>query len=219
MIDLYTAATPNGQKVAILLEELGVEYSLHALDLGAGDQKKPDYVKLNPNGRIPTIVDRSNDNFAVFESGAILIYLAEKFGKFIPASDIERSLVIQWVFFQATAIGPMQGQANVFLRYFPEVYQPAIDRYQNETKRLYGVIERQLHEKEYLCGTYSIADISCFPWIAIHNWAGVSLDQFPNIKSWLARLCERPAIVRGRKIPYEIELNAMPSIGKQIVGR
>lgn len=201
MIDLYTAPTPNGHKVSILLEELGVPYTVHAIDLGKNEQKAPEYLLINPNGRIPTIVDRDNDDFPVFESGAILIYLAEKYGRFMPADRNGRSRVIQWVMFQMSGLGPMQGQANVFLRYFPEKLPAVIERYQNETKRLYGVVERRLEGRDYICDEYSIADIAAWSWVNFHEWAGLSLDELPRMKDWFERIGQRPAVDRGLCVP------------------
>lgn len=206
MIDLYTSATPNGWKVSILLEELGVPYQLHAISLSKQEQKTPEYLKLNPNGRIPTIVDRDEGNFAVFESGAILIYLAEKYGRFMPKDVKGRSEVIQWVMFQMGGIGPMQGQANVFFRYAPEKIPYAIERYQTETKRLYRVLESRLEGREYLCGEYSIADIANWSWVSLHFWAGVDIDDLPNLKAWLERIRARPAVQRGIVIPEPMNL-------------
>ena len=201
MIDLYTAATPNGHKVSILLEELGVPYTVHAIDLGKNEQRHPDYLRINPNGRIPAIVDRDNHDFAVFESGAILIYLAEKYGRFMPADRDGRSTVIQWLMFQMSGLGPMQGQANVFLRYFPETLPSVIDRYQKECRRLYGVLEQRLAGREYLCDDYSIADIACWSWINYHEWAGLSLDEFSRLQRWFKILEARPAVERGLCVP------------------
>ncbi|MCP4755054.1 MAG: glutathione S-transferase family protein, partial [Proteobacteria bacterium] len=201
MIELYTSPTPNGWKTSIALEELGLPYEVKSIDLGKNEQKDPQYLKINPNGRIPTIVDRENDGFAVFESGAILIYLAEKTGKLMPTDIKGRSRVVQWVMFQMGGIGPMQGQANVFFRYFPEKIQPAIDRYQNETKRLYTVLESRLKSNEYLAGDYSIADIANWAWVRIHEWAGVEIDDLPNLKRWLDAIAERPAVMKGVQIP------------------
>lgn len=201
MIELYTAPTPNGHKVSILLEELGVPYTVRPINFTKSEQKAPDYVKLNPNGRIPTLVD---DGFAVFESGAILIYLAEKFGRFMPSDVRGRSTVIQWIMFQMSGVGPMQGQANVFFRYFPEKIQPAIDRYQNETRRLYEVLERRLEGREFLCDEYSIADIATFPWVHIHDWAGVEIKDLPNLYAWRGRIRSRPAVERGLAVPVKI---------------
>ncbi|MGQ0700662.1 MAG: glutathione S-transferase family protein [Panacagrimonas sp.] len=206
MIDLYTSATPNGWKASILLEELGVPYELHAISLSKQDQKQPDYLKINPNGRIPTIVDREADNFAVFESGAIMIYLAEKYGRFMPKDVKGRSEVIQWVMFQMGGIGPMQGQANVFFRYAPEKIPYAIERYQTETKRLYRVLDTRLEGREYLCGEYSIADMANWSWVSLHFWAGVDVDDLPNLKRWMAAIAARPAVQRGIAIPEPIQL-------------
>ena len=204
-IDLYTAPTPNGHKASIMLEELGVPYTLHAVNLGRHEQKAPTYLKLNPNGRIPTIVDHApadgGEPFAVFESGAILVYLAEKYGRFLPEDLRGRSTVMQWLMFQMGGVGPMQGQANVFYRYWPEPYQPGIERYQNETKRLYRVLEDRLDGRDFLCDDYSIADIATFPWVNLHAWAGVAIDDLPRLQDWLARIRERPAVQRGLAVP------------------
>jgi glutathione S-transferase/GST-like protein len=201
MIDLYTAATPNGHKVSIALEELGMPYALHALDLGQLEQKRPEFLKISPNGRIPAIVDRAEDDFAVFESGAILVYLAEKTGRLMPADAKGRSRVMQWLMFQMGGIGPMMGQANVFFRYFPEKIQPAIDRYQGEVRRLFGVLDAQLDGREYLAGDYSIADIANWAWVRTHKWSGVALDGLPNLERWVAQLAARPACQRGIDVP------------------
>jgi len=198
VIELYTGTTPNGRKVSIALEELGLEYKVLALNLKALEQKEPEFLAINPNGRIPAIVD---DGFAVFESGAILLYLAEKTGRLIPVDVKGRSQVVQWLMWQMSGLGPMQGQANVFFRYFPETIQPVIDRYQNETKRLYGVMDLRLGEAEWLAGDYSIADIACYPWVAQHDWSGVSLDPFPNLARWFAAMGERPAVIAGMNVP------------------
>lgn len=201
MIDLYTAATPNGHKVSIALEELGLAYEVHALRFDQQEQKAPAYLKINPNGRIPAIVDRGNDDFAVFESGAILLYLAEKTGQLIPADAKGRSRVIQWLMFQMGGVGPMQGQANVFFRYYPEKLQGPIDRYQHETRRLYEVLNTRLGEVEYLAGDYSIADIATYPWVKIHDWAGVSVDGLEHLQRWMATVGGRPAVQRGLLVP------------------
>ena len=201
MIDLYTAATPNGQKVSILLEELGLPYTVHALSFNKQEQKAPEYLQINPNGRIPAIVDQANDNFAVFESGAILVYLAEQAGKLLPTDVKDRSLVMQWLMFQMGGVGPMQGQANVFFRYFPEKLQGPIDRYQNETRRLYEVLNARLAEVQYLAGEYSIADIATYPWVSVHEWAGVSVDGLEHLQRWMAAIAARPAVQRGMAVP------------------
>ncbi|MCL1074416.1 glutathione S-transferase family protein [Shewanella dokdonensis] len=202
MIELYTAATPNGHKVSIALEELGLDYQVHALDLAAKDQKQPAFLKINPNGRIPAIVDRDNDDFAVFESGAILLYLAEKTGKLLPTETKARSQVIQWLMFQMGGVGPMMGQANVFYRYFPKKIPEAIERYQNEGRRLFEVMDSQLATHQYLAGdVYSIADIATWPWVNIHEWSGISLTDLPHLQRWLAAIAARPAVQRGMQVP------------------
>jgi GST-like protein len=201
MIDLYTAATPNGHKVSIVLEELGLPYTVHALSFDKKEQKSEDFFKINPNGRIPAIVDRANGDFAVFESGAILIYLAELSGKLMPQDPKGRSVVLQWLMFQMGGIGPMQGQANVFFRYFPEKLQGAIDRYQHETRRLYEVLDTRLQAVEFLAGEYSIADIATFPWVRGHEWSGVSVDGLTALQRWMATLEARPAVQRGLLVP------------------
>ncbi|WP_377705668.1 glutathione S-transferase family protein [Pseudoduganella sp. UC29_71] len=201
MIDLYTAATPNGHKISIALEELALPYEMHVLDLAANVQKEPWYLAINPNGRIPAIVDRAVDNFAVFESGAILIYLAEKTGKLMPSDPKGRSQVLQWLMFQMGGVGPMMGQANVFYRYFPEKLQPAIDRYQGESKRLFRVLDGHLAQHEYLAGDYSIADIANWAWVRTHSWSGVDVDGLPHLQRWLALVGGRPAVQRGIQLP------------------
>jgi len=204
MIDLYTSATPNGWKASITLEELGVPYTLHALSLSKGDQKTADFLKINPNGRIPAIVDRDEGDFAVFESGALMIYLAEKFGRLLPSDRKGRSEVIQWLMFQMGGLGPMQGQANVFFRYAPEKIPYAIERYQTETKRLYKVLDTRLADREFLCGDYSIADIANWSWASIHFWAGVNISDLPNLQRWIEAIRARPAVQRGIVIPEPI---------------
>lgn len=201
MIDLFTANTPNGQKISIALEEMELPYQFHGFNLFSGDQHKPDYLRINPNGRIPAIIDHDNNDFSVFESGAILIYLAEMTGKFLSSERNTRSRTLQWLMFQMSGIGPMQGQANVFFRYLPEKIQIGIDRYQNETRRLYEVLDRQLAQTEYLAGEYSIADMATFPWVKIHGWAGVSIEGLDNVQRWLAAIAERPAVQRGLAVP------------------
>jgi glutathione S-transferase len=201
MIHLYSAATPNGHKISIALEEMGLPYTVHAINLKAQEQKQPEFLAINPNGRIPAIVDANAGNFAVFESGAILIYLAEKSGKLLPADARGRSRVIQWLMWQMSGLGPMQGQANVFFRYFPEKIQPAIDRYQNETKRLYGVMDTGLATQPWLASDYSIADIACYPWVSQHEWSGIDLAPFTHLQRWFATLSARAAVQAGMKVP------------------
>lgn len=201
MIELLTAATPNGHKVSIALEELGLPYTVRAIDLGELEQKRPEFLALNPNGRIPVIIDREADDFVVFESGAILIYLAEKSGRLMPRDAKGRSRVIQWLMFQMAGIGPMMGQANVFHRYFPQKLQPAIDRYQGEVKRLFRVLDGRLAAHEYLAGDYSIADIANWAWVRTHEWSGVAIDDLPHLSRWVAQLAGRPACQRGIEVP------------------
>lgn len=201
MIDLYTAPTPNGWKVSILLEEIGLPYRVHAIQLLENEQKQEGFLRINPNGRIPAIVDRDEGDFAVFESGAILLYLAEKTGRLWPADRKQRSLVTQWLMFQMAGVGPMQGQAHVFLRYAPERIDYAIRRYQTETKRLYTVLDHRLAQAEYLAGEYSLADIATWPWVFFHSWAGIELDDLPHLARWLRAVGERPAVQRGRDVP------------------
>ena len=224
-IALYTAATPNGYKVSIALEEMGLAYELHPVDLGALAQKAPGFLAINPNGRIPAIIDHDVEDgdsggFAVFESGACLLYLAEKTGMLLPADVTGRSRVIQWLMWQMGGLGPMQGQANVFFRYFPEMIQPAIDRYQNEVKRLYGVMDARLAKAEWLADAYSIADIACYPWVAAHDWAGVALDPFPALGGWVARMAARPAVASGMTIPPRAQDNGtLVASGQTMVTR
>jgi glutathione S-transferase len=204
MIDLYTAPTPNGHKASITLEELGLPYEVHIVNILAGEQKAPEYLKLNPNGRIPTIVDRDEGNFAVFESGAIMIYLAERAGRLLPADRKGRSLVIQWLMFQMGGIGPMMGQANVFYRYFPEKIQPAIDRYQHECRRLFEVLDGRLADHEWLAGDYSLADIANWAWVRTYKWSGVSIDGLEYLQRWMEQMAARPACQRGIDVPMRL---------------
>jgi glutathione S-transferase len=204
MIDLYTAPTPNGWKASITLEELGIPYEVHLVNLMGGDQKRPEYLKINPNGRIPAITDRDEDGFAVFESGAIMIYLAEKAGRLLPTDRRGRSRVIQWLMFQMGGVGPMMGQANVFYRYFPEKIQPAIDRYQNESRRLFEVLNTRLGESEWLAGDYSIADIANWSWVRTYKWSGVSVEGLSHLQRWLDAMNARPACRRGVDVPFPL---------------
>jgi GST-like protein len=202
MIDFYTSTTPNGRKISIMLEEIGLPYSMTHLHLSKMEHKQDWYLKINPNGKIPAIVDRDNGDFAVFESGAILIYLAEKTGMLLPTDVKGRSTVIQWLMFQMSGIGPFQGQAHVFFRYAPEKIPYAIGRYQRETKRLYTVLDNRLKDNEYLAGDfYSIADIATYPWTTLHNWAGVDIDDLLNLRRWMTTVRRRPAVIAGMDIP------------------
>lgn len=206
MIDLYTAATPNGHKASICLEELALPYTVHALSLSKGEQKTPEFQRISPNGRIPAIVDRDAGDLAVFESGAILIYLAEKTGKLLPTEAGARSRVLQWLMWQMGGIGPMMGQANVFYRYAPEKIEFAIGRYQREVRRLFEVLDRQLADHEYMAGDYSIADIATWPWVSTHEWSGVGVDGLDHVQRWLKAVGERPAVIRGNAIPVKVDV-------------
>jgi GST-like protein len=201
MIELYTSDTPNGWKIGIALEELGLPYTVRRISILKGEQKRPEFLKINPNGRIPAIIDKDEDDLVIFESGAILIHLAQKTGKLFGEDYATRSRIIQWLMFQMSGIGPMMGQANVFYRYFPEKIAAAIDRYHAEVKRLLGVLESQFAERDYIAGPYSIADIALWPWVRIHDWGGVSIEGFPHLQRWLDRIEERPAVQRGVRVP------------------
>jgi glutathione S-transferase len=208
-ITLYTAATPNGWKAAITLEELGVDYRVHHIDFDSLEQKQDWYLQLNPNGRIPTIVDHENGDFTVFESGAIMIYLAEKTGRLLPGDTKGRSTVIQWLMFQTGGVGPMMGQANVFYRYAPERIPYAIDRYQRECRRLFEVLDRRLADGEYLAGDYSIADIANYAWVWGYKWSGVSIDGLDHLARWLSKVGEREPVRRGMAVPVPTDLDEM----------
>ena len=198
MIDLYTAATPNGHKVSIALEEMTLPYAVHRISLGKGEQRTPDFLALNPNGKIPAIHDRAAD-FTLFESGAILIWLAEKTGRFLPTERKARSTVLQWLMFQMGGVGPMQGQAGWFRRNAPENTQ-GYRRYYDETRRLYAVYDARLAEREWLAGDLSIADFATFPWVN-SRYAGVPTEGFPHVERWLAQMNARPAVARGLAVP------------------
>lgn len=201
MIDLYTAATPNGWKASCILEELGLDYDLHVLSLSDNDQKKPDFLKINPNGRIPAIFDREL-NCRVFESAAIMIHLCEKTGSpLLPTDAAKRAEVMSWLMFQMGGIGPMMGQANVFNRYWPEKIDSVIARYQNESRRLFEVIDGQLADKEWLAGDFSIADIANWCWVRIYKWSGINGDGLDHLQRWMQALEARPACARGVNIP------------------
>jgi GSH-dependent disulfide-bond oxidoreductase len=206
MIDLYFWTTPNGYKVTIMLAELGLHYRVIPIDITAGDQFGAEFLKISPNNKIPAIVDHDGPDgpsLAIFESGAILLYLAEKTGKLLPTNARERFDVIQWLMFQMGGVGPMLGQAHHFRRYAPEQYPYAVDRYTKEAARLYGVIDRRLAESEYLAGDYSIADIATFPWIRPHRWQGQNLDAYPNLKRWFDAIKARPAVQEGLAVMSE----------------
>jgi len=206
MITLYTSPTPNGWKASVTLEELGLAYETRAIDLGGGEQKQDWFLEICPNGRIPAIVDHDEKDLAIFESGAIMLYLAEKTGRLIPEDTAGRSRTIQWLMFQMGGVGPMMGQANVFYRYFPEKIQSAIDRYQHESRRLFEVLDRRLGESEWLAGdAFTIADIANWCWVRTYRWSGVSVEGLPGLRRWLDEIKERPACRRGVEIPVKVE--------------
>jgi GST-like protein len=218
MIELYSAATPNGWKVSIALEEMELPYTLRRLSLSKLEQKEEWFLKINPNGRIPAIIDHDNDDFVVFESGAILIYLAEKSGRFLPAEPKARSRVLQWLMFQMGGVGPMMGQANVFYRYAPEKIPYAIERYQREVRRLFEVMERQLAGNEYIAGgDYSIADMALWSWIAGYSWSGISTDGLPQLTRWMDLIGARPAVQKGRNIPPPADPAKVAESGRSIL--
>ena len=206
MIKLLTASTPNGHKASIALEELKLDYDVTAIDLGALDQKQPEFIALNPNGRIPVIIDQDNTDFTVFESGAILLYLAEKTEQLMPSDSKGKSLVTQWLMFQMGGLGPMMGQANVFYRYAEQKFEYAIERYQNESRRLLEVLNTRLEQHEYLAGDYSIADIANYAWARTNEWSGVSVDGLPHLQRWIASIEARPAVQRGLAVPVKQSL-------------
>ena len=204
MIKLYTAPTPNGHKVSCTLEALNMDYEAILVNLSDGEQKKPDFLKISPNGRIPAIVDTSN-NLSIFESGAIMIYLADKANKLISTNPEERAKVMEWLMFQMGGIGPMMGQANVFFRYFPEKIQPAIDRYQNEGRRLFEVLNTHLAKQDWLAKDYSIADIANWCWVRTYKWSGISIEGLNNLERWMKAMYDQPGMSAGLEVPIKME--------------
>jgi GST-like protein len=204
MIDLYTWSTPNGRKVSIMLEELGLDYTVHPINIGKDDQFKPEFIAINPNSKIPAIVDPDGPEgrpVSMMESGAILIYLSEKTGKLTPTSQSGRYEALQWLMFQMGGVGPMFGQVHHFLRAAKESVPYAIERYTKETRRLYGVLDARLSDGQYLAGEYSIADIATYPWVARYDWHKTRLQDFPNVERWFKAISERPAVQRGMQVP------------------
>ena len=204
MIDLYTWGTPNGRKVSIMLEELGLPYKVHAINILKDDQFKPEFIAINPNSKIPAIVDPDGPggSLPLFESGAILIYLAEKHGRFLPKDPRGRYITMQWLMFQMGGVGPMFGQTHHFLRSAKEDVPYGKQRYHTETKRLYGVMNKRLGEAKYLAGNeYTIADIATFPWVSRFEWHQVDLNEFPNVKRWFDEIAARPAVKKGMAVP------------------
>ena len=204
MIDLYTWTTPNGRKVSIMLEELALPYRVYPVNIGQGEQFKPDYVRINPNSRIPSIVDPEGPDgepISLMESGAILIYLAGKTGKLLPASVRDRYVALQWLMFQMGGVGPIFGQVHHFVRAAKEQVPYAIERYTKETRRLYGVLNERLKDREFLADGYSVADIATYPWVARHEWHKTDLNDFAHVKRWFDAISARPAVQRGMKVP------------------
>ena len=204
MIDLYTSPTPNGHKISCTLEAMDLDYNAITVNLMEGEQHKPEFLEISPNGKIPAIVDKEN-GFKLAESGAILIYLADKTGLLLPKEKEKRARTIEWLMFQMGHIGPMMGQANVFFRYFPEKLQPAIDRYQNECRRLFEVLDNNLKNNEWVAGEYSIADIANWCWVRTHNWSGVSIDGLEHLDRWKNAMYEQPGMKAGIKVPVPVE--------------
>ncbi|MCL4156592.1 UNVERIFIED_CONTAM: hypothetical protein GTU68_001707 [Idotea baltica] len=200
MIDLYTWTTPNGRKVSILLEELGVPYNVHAINIGQGDQKTPEFLKIGPNNKIPVIVD-TDTGASIMETGAIMIYLAEKHGKFLPADPLKKIEVFEWLMWQMGGLGPMLGQAHHFLHFNPGKAAYAEERFATEVKRLYGVLNTRLEGREFICDEYSIADMACWPWISRYEWQGIDLADYPNVRAWYQRLLAREAVQKGYHVP------------------
>jgi GST-like protein len=223
MIDIYSWATPNGHKVHIMLEEcgqrLGKDWHAHAVDIGAGDQFQPDFLKLSPNNKIPAMLDSHGSNgksFSLFESGAILVYLASKFGKFMPKSDAAKFETLQWLMFQMGGVGPMLGQAHHFRIYAPEKIDYAYDRYTNEAKRIYGVLDKQVQSRKFIAGNqYSIADIATFPWIRSWKNQGIDWSDYPALKDWFDRISERPAVKRGVDVLANLRVPLTDDTAKQ----
>jgi GST-like protein len=203
MIDLHTWSTPNGRKVSIMLEEVGLPYTVHAVDISKVEQFKPEFLKISPNNRIPAIVDRSNGDLPLFESGAILMYLAEKTGKLMPTNERARWHAVQWLMWQMGGVGPMLGQIHHFLRAAKGKAPYADERYLKEGKRLYGVLDRQLGRSEYVAGDYSIADISIWPWISRFEWQTIDMNEYANVTRWYKAIAARPAVEKGYHVPVK----------------
>ena len=217
MIELFTAATPNGYKVSIALEELKVEYKFKKIDFTTGEQKEDWFLRINPNGRIPAIIDHDAGGLRVFESGAILIYLAEKYGRLIPSDTKERTECLSWLMFQMGGIGPMQGQANVFGRYFDEKIPSAIKRYRNECRRLYSVLDNHLAQRKWICNDYSIADIANWAWVRSYKWSEIDISGLQNLRLWMDRMLDRPACIKGCTIPPRQEDSKQVDSAKSMI--
>ena len=200
MIDLYTWTTPNGRKVSILLDELGIDYNVHSINIGKDEQHSPDFLKISPNNKIPAIVDHDT-GVSLMESGAIMVYLAEKYGRFLPEGQAARAEVMQWLMWQMGGFGPMAGQAHHFLHFNPGKAAYAEDRFGAEVKRLYGVLDKQLEGRDHICGEYSIADMACWPWVSRYEWQQIDLADYPNVRAWYQRLRAREAVQKGYHVP------------------
>ena len=220
-IDLYSWATPNGHKVHIMLEELGLDYNVHPVNIGAGDQFDPEFLRISPNNKMPSIVDRDGpggEPLAIFESGAILLYLAEKHGQFLSSDPRERSVAVQWLMWQMGGLGPMLGQAHHFLQYAPEKIEYAVNRYSNEANRLYGVLDRRLGESRFLGGaSYGIADMAAWPWTRFPERQGVDKSEFPNFLRWFAEIEERPAVQRGIQVLTNLRTEGFDDKAREIL--
>ncbi|WP_207461843.1 glutathione binding-like protein [Azospirillum sp. SYSU D00513] len=222
MIDLYYWPTPNGHKITIFLEEAGLDYAIHAVNISAGDQFKPDFLAISPNNRMPAIVDRApadgGEPIPVFESGAILTYLAEKTGRFLPSTVRERKTVLEWLYWQIGGLGPMAGQNHHFNRYAPERIEYAINRYVGETGRLYGVLDKRLQGRAFIAGDdFTIADMACYPWIVPHENQNQNLEDFPDLKRWFEAVRARPAVVRAYARADDFKQPAVTEEGKKIL--
>lgn len=200
MIDLYSWTTPNGRKVSILLEELGIDYEVHPINIGQGDQNTPEFLKISPNNKIPAIIDRDN-GLMLMESGSIMWYLAEKYGKFLPSGPLDRIKVMEWLMWQMGGLGPMAGQSHHFLHFNPGKAEYAEERFAAEVQRLYGVLNKQLEGRDYICGEYSIADMACWPWVSRYEWQQINLADYPNVRAWYKRLLGREAVQKGYHVP------------------
>jgi len=209
VIDLYTWTTPNGRKASIMLEEVGIPYETHAVDIGKDEQFKPEFLKISPNNRIPAIIDRDN-NFSLMESGAILLYLGEKTGKLLPTDKLKRFRVTEWLMWQMGGVGPMLGQVHHFVKYNKGKAPYAEERYLKEAQRLYGVLDKQLKDNEYMAGEYSVADIATWPWISRYDWQTIDLNQYPNVKRWYVAIANRPAVQKGYHVPKKVQEIPMP---------
>ena len=208
MIDLYTWSTPNGRKVSILLEELGLDYTVYSVNIGAGDQNTPEFLKIGPNNKIPVIFDHDT-GMSLMESGAIMVYLAEKHNQFLPKNNVGRATVMEWLMWQMGGLGPMLGQAHHFLHFNPGKSNYAEIRFQNEVARLYGILDKRLDGRNYICDDYSIADMACWPWVSRYEWQRINLAEYSNVRSWYKRLLKRDAVQKGYHVPKK--MNEIPT--------